>query len=80
MAKKDREHARIARSDVSHTERVVDGRRGYVWEHRGPGDAWHFAAWFPQPIHSVRVECIARTQEERFKRLCREAMESLDFH
>ena len=80
VAKKDREHARIARSDVSHAERVVDGRKGYVWDHRGPHDAWHFAAWFPQPIHSVRVECIARTQEDRFKRLCREAMESLDFH
>jgi hypothetical protein len=28
----------------------------------------------------VRVECIARKQEDRFRRLCEEAMRSLDFH
>jgi hypothetical protein len=31
-------------------------------------------------VHSVRVECVARKQEDRFRRLCSEAMRSLDFH
>jgi hypothetical protein len=49
----------------------------------GPGSPrgfWYFAAWFPQRVHSVRVECIARRQSARFKRLCSEAMSSLRFH
>jgi len=41
---------------------------------------WYFSAWFPQPVHSVRVECIARSQQARFRRLCAEAMGSLEFH
>jgi hypothetical protein len=80
VADKDREHARLAGDPVEHAERVVDGRKGYVWEHDGRGGEWHFAAWFPQPVHSVRLECIAKRQEARFKRLCAEAMASLRFH
>ena len=44
-------------------------RRGY----------WYSTAWFPQPVHSVRLECIARGQTSRFKRLCAEAIASLRF-
>jgi hypothetical protein len=64
---------------VTHTERVVHGRRGYVWEHGSSDGHWYYAAWFPQPVHTVRVECIARKQKKRFKRLCAEAMGSLEF-
>jgi hypothetical protein len=80
LARKDRDHSRLAGSPVSHTERVVDGRKGYVWSHRGRRGYWFYSAWFPQPIHSVRVECIARRQKGRFKRLCAEAVGSLEFH
>jgi hypothetical protein len=65
---------------VTHTERVVDGRRGYVCDHGSPRRIWYFAAWVPEPVHSVRVECIARRETGRFKRLCAEAMGSLEFH
>jgi hypothetical protein len=64
---------------VTHTERVVDGRRGYVWDHRLRNGFWYFTAWFPQPVHSVRVECIARRQADRFERLCAQAVASLEF-
>jgi hypothetical protein len=80
VADKDREHERLAGFDVTHTERVVDGRKGYVWNHGSHSGYWYYAAWFPQPVHTVRVECIARKQRERFERLCSEAMRSLDFH
>ena len=80
VADKDREHTRGAGFRVSHTERVVDGRRGYVWNYGRSGRYWYYAAWFPQPVHSVRVECIARSQPDRFKRLCAEAVGSLKFH
>ena len=33
LADKDRAHSRLAGFRVTHTERVVDGRRGYVWDH-----------------------------------------------
>jgi hypothetical protein len=79
VAEKDREHNRLAGYRVSHTERVVDGRKGYVWEHSSGRGYWYYAAWFPQPVHSVRVECVARKQTARFKRLCAEAMGSLKF-
>jgi hypothetical protein len=79
VAAKDRAHSRLAAARVSHTTRVVDGRTGYVWEHGGPSGYWYYAAWFPQPEHSVRVECIARREASRFKRLCAEAMGSLEF-
>ncbi|HEX8052246.1 MAG TPA: hypothetical protein VF517_04580 [Thermoleophilaceae bacterium] len=79
VAEKDREHSRLAGSDVTHSERVVDGRRGYVWNHRSPYGYWYYAAWFPQRVHTVRVECIAKQQEARFKRLCAEAVGSLEF-
>ena len=65
---------------VTHTTRVVDGRTGYVWEYRSHRGYWQYAAWFPQPVHSVRVECIAKTEVARFQRLCAEAMGSLRFH
>ena len=79
VAAKDREQSRIAGFRVSHRERVVDGRTGYVWEYRSHRGYWQFAAWFPQPVHSVRVECIAKTEVARFERLCAEAMGSLRF-
>jgi hypothetical protein len=78
VARKDAAHARLAGRPVGHTTRVVDGHRGYVWEHGSPSGYWYFSAWFPAPVHSVRVECIARHEAARFKRLCGEAMRSLD--
>lgn len=80
VADKDREHSRIAGHRVRHTERVVDGRKGYVWTHRNRRGYWHYAAWFPQPVHTVRLECVAKRQESRFRRLCSEAIGSLKFH
>jgi hypothetical protein len=80
IAGKDREHSRIADTTVTHTERVVDGRKGYVWTHGNSRGYWHHAVWFPQPVHSIRVECVAKKQVSRFKRLCSEALESLEFH
>jgi hypothetical protein len=80
VAGKDDEHERLAGHPVAHTERVVDGRRGYIWRHIGRRGYWHNVAWFPQPVHTVRVECIARDEVDRFKRLCSEAMSSLEFH
>ncbi|HEX8742780.1 MAG TPA: hypothetical protein VF712_06585 [Thermoleophilaceae bacterium] len=79
VAKKDREHSRLAGFDVTHTERMVAGRRGYVWNHPSRNGFWYFAAWFPQPVHTVRLECIADKQEDRFRRLCSEALRSLEF-
>ncbi|MDX6643611.1 MAG: hypothetical protein QOD76_1573, partial [Solirubrobacteraceae bacterium] len=52
----------------------------YVWNHGSERGYWYYAAWFPQPVHTVRVECIARNQRDRFKRLCAEAVGSLKFH
>ncbi len=79
VADKDGEHAKSAGFRVPHKERVVDGRRGYVWTHIGRGGFWLYSAWFPQPVHSVRLECVARQQTDRFKRLCEEAIGSLEF-
>ena len=76
---KDDEHAAIAGHVVEHTRRVVDGRSGYVWEHGNDLGYWHYAMWFPAPTYSVRLECIARKQTERFKDLCEEAASSLRF-
>jgi hypothetical protein len=39
-----------------------------------------YSAWFPHPVHSIRVECVAKQQTDRFKRLCAEAIGSLEFH
>lgn len=80
VAGKDDEHSRMARHRVRHTKRVVDGRTGYVWTHGNRFGYWHYAVWFPHPVHTVRVECIAKQDVERFKRLCDEALESLEFH
>ncbi|MEA2375937.1 MAG: hypothetical protein QOD53_2400 [Thermoleophilaceae bacterium] len=80
VARKDRQHTDLAGFSVTHTQLVVHGRRGYVWNHDSRNGYWYYAAWFPQPVHSVRVECIARDQVDRFKRLCTEAMRSLTFH
>jgi hypothetical protein len=80
VADKDREHSRVARHSVTHTERVVDGRKGYVWKHRARDRSWQYSAWFPQPVNSVRLECVAKKQEDRFRRLCAEAIGSLEFH
>jgi hypothetical protein len=80
VADKDREHERAAGDPVPHRERVVDGRKGYTWNHRARDGFWQYAAWFPHPVHSVRVECIAKSQEDRFRRLCAEAVSSLEFH
>jgi hypothetical protein len=65
---------------VTHTTRVVDGRTGYVWTHESGGGYWHHVAWFPAPVHSIRIECVSNRQVERFKRLCAEAMRTLEFH
>jgi hypothetical protein len=65
---------------VTHSERVVDGGKGYVWRHRGRGGYLHYVIWFPRPVHSVRLECIAKRQVDRFRRLCAEATGSLQFH
>jgi hypothetical protein len=80
VADKDREHERAAGRRVRHTERVVDGRTGYVWKHRDRRGYWQYAAWFPHPVHSVRIECLARGEAARFKRLCAEAVRTLRFH
>jgi hypothetical protein len=80
LADKDREHTEGAGFRVTHTDRVVDGRKGYVWTYGEPGRYWYYAAWFPQPVHSVRLECVARGKIGRFKRLCAEAVASLKFH
>jgi hypothetical protein len=80
VADKDDEHSRMARHRVRHTTRVVDGRTGYVWTHGNRFGYWHYAVWFPHPVHSIRVECVAKQEAERFKRLCDEALESLEFH
>jgi hypothetical protein len=80
LADKDREHTEGAGFRVTHSDRVVDGRKGYVWTYGERGRYWYYAAWFPQPVHSVRLECVARGQIDRFKRLCHEAVGSLKFH
>jgi hypothetical protein len=80
VADKDDEHSRMARHRVRHTKRVVDGRTGYVWTHGNRFGYRHYAVWFPHPVHSIRVECVAKQEVERFKRLCDEALESLEFH
>ena len=77
---KDGEHSRMAGFRVEHTKRVVDGRTGYVWTHGNRLGYWHYAVWFPQPVHTIRVECIAKKDLTRFKRLCDEALGSLEFH
>jgi len=79
VARKDREHAGLAGSPVTHTSIVVRGRRGYVWNHGSQHGYWFYAAWFPHPVHTVRLECIAKRQEDRFRGLCREALRSLTF-
>jgi hypothetical protein len=79
LADKDREHTEGAGFRVTHSDRVVDGRKGYVWTYRERGHYWYYAAWFPQPVHSVRLECVARGQIDRFKRLCAQAVASLKF-
>ena len=79
VAKKDAAHSRLAGFPVTHTTRVVGGRTGYVWKHDSRRGFWYYAAWFPEAEHSVRVECIARRQASRFKRLCAEAMDTLEF-
>jgi hypothetical protein len=80
VADKDDEHSRMARRRVRHTKRVVDGRTGYVWTHGNRFGYWHYAVWFPHPVHSIRFECVAKQEVDRFKRLCGEALESLEFH
>ena len=79
VAGKDAEHVALAGTRVGHSERVVDGRKGYVWTHGDARGYWYQVAWFPHPVHTIRVECIAREQKERFRRLCAEATASLKF-
>ena len=79
LARKDDQHAGLAGHEVHHTVRYVDGRKGYMWEHGSMSGRWFYAAWFPQKVHTVRVECIARKQKARFKRLCAEAVRTLKF-
>ena len=79
VERKDSEHSGLAGFPVSHTTLVVRGRRGYVWNHNSRNGYWYYAAWFPQPVNSVRIECIAKKQLTRFRRLCTEAIGSLKF-
>jgi hypothetical protein len=79
LADKDREHTEGAGFRVTHTSRVINGRKGYVWTYGEPGVYWYYGAWFPQPVHSVRLECVGRSEMRRFKRLCAEAAASLSF-
>jgi hypothetical protein len=79
VAGKDAEHATLAGAPVTHTTRVVGGRTGYVWEHSTTNGSWYFTAWFPQPVHTVRLECIARSRQVEFERLCGEAVWTLRF-
>jgi hypothetical protein len=79
VARKDGEHTRLAGFRVTHTSMTVDGRAGYVWNHESRNGYWYYAAWFPHPVHTVRVECIAKNQLSQFKRLCAEAVRSLKF-
>ena len=76
---KDDEHSRVAGFRVPHSKREIAGRTAYVWTHGSRRGGWYYAAWFPRPVHSVRLECVAREQIERFKRLCAEARRSLRF-
>jgi hypothetical protein len=80
VARKDREHDNLAGFDTTHTTRVVDGHHGYVWTHGSLRGWWYFAAWFPRPGDTVRVECIATQEKARFKRLCADAMRTLRLH
>jgi hypothetical protein len=79
VAGKDAEHADLAGGPVGHTTRVVGGRTGYVWKHRTTSGLWYFTAWFPQPVHTVRLECIARSRQAQFERLCAQAVRTLRF-
>lgn len=80
VAKKDVEHEQMAGKPVGHEEITVDGRNGYLWEYEGRSGYWQYAAWFPQPVHTVRVECIAKRQRARFVQLCDETMRTLKFN
>lgn len=80
VARKDRQHAGLAGFRVTHTERTVDGHKAYVWDHGSRTGYWYYAAWLPRPVHSVRVECIAKRQAARFRQLCTQAIGSLRIH
>ena len=79
VADKDAEHADLAGAPVAHTTREIGGRTAYVWEHFTRNGYWYFTAWFPQPVHTVRLECIARSEQPRFERLCAQAVRTLRF-
>lgn len=79
VADKDAEHADLAGAPVTHTTREIGGRTAYVWEHRTRNGYWYFTAWFPAPVHTVRLECIARREQPRFQRLCAQAVRTLRF-
>jgi hypothetical protein len=57
----------------------IGRRRAYVWKHESRHGYWQYSAWFPQPVHTVRVECITKRKESQFKRLCAEAIRTLRF-
>jgi hypothetical protein len=42
--------------------------------------ATFYVVWFPQPVHTLRLECVAGGELRRFKRLCSEPIGSLEFH
>lgn len=79
VAGKDDDHRSLAGKEVSHSEVVVDGRKGYVWNHSSPSGYWYYAAWFPHAVHTVRVECIAKRRVVHFRSLCEQAMATLKF-
>lgn len=77
VAGKDEEHERLAGAPVEHTRRRIDGHDAYVWEHDDRRGYWYRVVWVPAPVHSVRLECIARREVAVFKRLCAQATASL---
>ena len=79
LARKDREHSQLAGRSVTHAELTVAGRKGYYWRHDSERGYDYFAAWFPQSVSSVRLECISKNQRKKFERLCGEAIRSLKF-
>lgn len=76
---KDSRHRELAGKEVTHETVTVDGRTGHAWNHDGKDGYWYYAAWFPQPTGTVRLECIAKNQRARFEEMCAEALKSLRF-
>lgn len=79
LAGKNADHENLAGKAVTYERIKVDGRTGYVWDHPGKNGYWHYAAWFPQPGGTIRLECISKQRHEQFRRICGTAVKSLRF-